>query len=438
MTTLEQVLAWRPGELAAVAERWRSVGRRMTGLADEVTSGFRGIPIEEFSGLNRRAAGDAIHLRAGALRRDADIMGNLADDVAAAGVDLDGKVGSLRDSVDAARTMGFIVDPASGRLTARAAGNEDLRRLLEIPIVEKLGEVLARDAELEHTVARHVPAGAQFREGTPLGIDEALAGLSAEEAEELARVMGEGELTVLQTGPGTSAVAIGDVTTASHIVTLVPGTGSSPEELALQVERMRMLHGDDIAVVLFSYDAPPDAMAAMDPAYYERAVPELRNLQTRLSENSTATMHVVGYSYGGTQVAHASTGPGLRADSVTLLGTPGVGPEIRTVGDMQLVRSDGALHDRRHNGTRVFADTSPADPIRVAQRTGVHGRNPDSREFGAGRVSGTANVYPERGLSLDVISPHTDDYWGHGNWGRMMRDRMLDTAGPGPDGRYRR
>lgn len=134
----------------------------------------------------------------------------------------------------------------------------------------------------------------------------------------------------------------GDLRSAEEIVTFVTGVGSdSPNSQrvmglwAQQQVAAAKAEGRSVAVVVWNgYDAPDSLAHALSPAAATRAAPELQRFQSRLrQQHPGARLSVVGYSYGSVvvgQSAHRS-GPGLDADNVTFLGSPGV-------------RSDAAEH----------------------------------------------------------------------------------------------
>lgn len=208
-----------------------------------------------------------------------------------------------------------------------------------------------------------------------------------------ARALGLPAARVLESSPGHSAIAFGNVDTAKMVITLVPGTGSSAAQAHDQLSRVSAMFDasgrprDDVAVVLFSYDAPPALTEAAKADYHDRAAERLQHLQSELSARGRPHEQVVaGYSYGATVAAQSTLGRGLYADRVLLIASPGVGPGLRSAEQMKLLRSDGTSHESKENSHRVAVATSPADPIRIAADTRIHGIDPSDDDFGAHRM----------------------------------------------------
>lgn len=445
MTSVATVLAWRPEELGAVAGRWRAVGRRLDSLADGLESDFDAIPRGEFEGDNRHAAQVAVRDRAGALRRDARSMDLVAEVVDEAGRELGDAVTRLRGAVAAAEARGYRVDRDTGLVHGSVSepvfGQPGERGRMQRDVRNALDRAIVVDNRYEEALGHQHPEGAHFRTAAPLGVDEAAAGIAGAQAAELERIGADDSVTVLHTRPGTTAVAVGDVGAARTIITVVPGTKSSADDLEEQLERARHLRGndEDVAVVVWTYDAPNGVTDAASAAYHREAAPELRAFQHSLAERGPAHLHVVGYSYGATVAAQATRGGGLRADSLSLAGSPGVGPGLGHVRDMRLLRSDGRVHDPEGNTRRVSAATSPTDAIGLPARMGVHGKNPAHWRFGASGPAVGARVFPGGGgfippLPLSIGS-HTGHYFGNDDWARHEHGRIRAARSPAPGGR---
>ncbi|MEV8505400.1 alpha/beta hydrolase [Actinoplanes sp. NPDC051475] len=165
-------------------------------------------------------------------------------------------------------------------------------------------------------------------------------------------------------GEGRAVVALGDPDRADHVVTQVPGMtadlASFGGELA-RAERIAVRAGElapekaTSAVMWLGYDAPDFLDEAASRAAAEAGAPALRRFQDGLRathEGRPARQTVLGHSYGSLVVGTAAARPGLAADSVVFVGSPGVG-----------VDSADGLHVP---SGEVWASTSATDVIQWA------------------------------------------------------------------------
>nr|WP_255426702.1 alpha/beta hydrolase [Pseudonocardia sp. C8] len=237
--------------------------------------------------------------------------------------------------------------------------------------------------------------------GDPARTAAALAGLDAVD-----RRLAAGDALLLDVGAGAGAgrvvLAVGDPERAAHVVTHVPGTGagwgSVPEDLR-RVEATRdaaraAAPGAGVAAVLWTgYDAPTGLLAAADDGYARRAAADLRRFQDGLRAGHDGPVHltVVGHSYGSTVTGRAA-GPGIAADDVVFVGSPGAG--VRGAGELGVpadrVWATTARHDpiSRAPGSEVFGTSRGWEPTGL-----VHGPDPATPPFG-GRVFASAPGHP--------------------------------------------
>ena len=128
---------------------------------------------------------------------------------------------------------------------------------------------------------------------------------------------------------------LGDVKTARHVITYVPGVGSDRPELRTgEVERATrlkaianvMAHGDSTAVAVFGYDSPDTVPAGLEHAKGLAAAEKLAAFQKKLmSQNPYAHFTVVGHSYGSYVASQAAKRHGMKPDDLVLIGSPGTG-----------------------------------------------------------------------------------------------------------------
>jgi len=161
-------------------------------------------------------------------------------------------------------------------------------------------------------------------------------------------------------GDGRAVVAFGDPGRATDVLTQVPGMTtdlasydgelSRAERVAVRAAELAPARATS-TVLWLGYDAPDflDEAAGRDRA--QAGATGLRRFQEglRAAHLDTGGVHltVLGHSYGSLVVGSAAAQPGLQADDVVFVGSPGVG--VDTAKDL-------------HAG-RVWATTSPSDVI---------------------------------------------------------------------------
>jgi pimeloyl-ACP methyl ester carboxylesterase len=128
---------------------------------------------------------------------------------------------------------------------------------------------------------------------------------------------------------------LGDLKTARHVITYVPGVGSDKPELRTgEVERATrikaianvMAHGDSTAVAVFGYDSPDTIPAGLEHEKGLAAAKKLAAFQKKLmSENPYAHFTVVGHSYGSYVASQAAKLHGMKPDDLVFIGSPGTG-----------------------------------------------------------------------------------------------------------------
>lgn len=186
------------------------------------------------------------------------------------------------------------------------------------------------------------------------------------------------DLRFVEAGEGMVAAVVGDLDAADSVTTVVSGVGSSsPSAWEGACSRAREVSRSTggAAVAWLGYEAPGVGVAAVGSRHARQGARQLRAFQDALaSRNPDQRRIVVGHSYGSTVTgwAAADADHPLAADSVVLLGSPGV-PQ----------RSAEEFHLTGNGG--VHAGTYLGDPIGHAAGAtgGVHGTDPSSRGFGS-------------------------------------------------------
>lgn len=248
---------------------------------------------------------------------------------------------------------------------------------------------------------------------TALSTVPTIAGAGSSHSEELSN---HGvSLQRIDTPSGVAFIA-GDLDHAEAITTFVSGVGSSTESsmqqtstwAGMEAERARQ-QGHTIAVIAWhGYKAPPDIVAGIQKASSQVGGQDLQRFQEELRRrNPQARLRVVGYSYGSVVVgqAAAQSGPGLAADSVLFLGSPGVGT------DSASTLRINSQHEVP--GARVRSEHAPGDLIQLVTEPwfGVHGPDPSAPHFGtdssgstgAGHMDAWAEYYWDRLMDFYLI-----------------------------------
>ncbi|MDJ1137512.1 alpha/beta hydrolase [Streptomyces iconiensis] len=234
-------------------------------------------------------------------------------------------------------------------------------------------------------------------------------------------------------GDGKAAVAMGNPDTADHTAVHVPGTGTTLESTPGQLERIGKLQdsamrntsgGESVSTILWlGYDAPEIDGSVATPGRAHDAAADLRSFTegTRTAhEDGRSHLTVLGHSYGSTAVgAAASGGPGLGADDLVFVGSPGT--TVENAKDLQM------------DPTHVWAGATPQDPIPRAAADLTLGKNPAVEDFGA--------------QPLEVNDGGHSSYWEEGQKSLINQGKVIAgapaTTGPyytpkqvelGPDG----
>ncbi|MET7749227.1 alpha/beta hydrolase [Micromonospora sp. NPDC005367] len=205
-------------------------------------------------------------------------------------------------------------------------------------------------------------------------------------------------------GDGRAVEVLGDLATAEHIVVLVPGVGTTLRDFdrglagvarrapavqaaALHAELRATDPDARIAVLAWlGYDTPDGVVAAAGPAPAHRGAAALRAaLRELAAHRPSATVTVVGHSYGALVAGLAAHDAPPQLTDVVTLGGIGTGADRAT-----------AFGPAR----RIWAAEAPDDWIRRVPPVRLpglgHGRRPADPEFGA-RALPAADVHGHDG-----------------------------------------
>ncbi|QGU08417.1 hypothetical protein COCCU_12585 [Corynebacterium occultum] len=285
-----------------------------------------------------------------------------------------------------------------------------------LPLVEALGEyhpvvtmwlqhISHAAALLDFICAREITARSGAHSPGPLRSFADFEGLAAGAIHEhhlprlppeLAQLVAEQpDIQVLELSEGAFVAAIGDIDSADAVVTIAAGTGSAdPAGWPTQFDRARNISQTSGAatVLWMGHPAPGSVPEAMSRIPAQLAGPKLRDFQAELARRNPGQQRVVvGYSYGSVVLGEAASprGPGLAADEVVLVGSPGIGlsraDHLNLVSPQAAGMKEADMEEEGSAKPRVHAVTGSADPIGLSATAfgGVHGVDPTSRFFGA-------------------------------------------------------
>jgi hypothetical protein len=165
-------------------------------------------------------------------------------------------------------------------------------------------------------------------------------------------------------GEGQAVVALGDPDRAANVLTQVPGMTADLASYGGELARAERIAGraTELApeaatstVMWLGYDAPDFVHEAASPSRATAGATGLRRFQEGLRATHLgppAHQTVLGHSYGSLVVGSAAAQPGLAADEVVFVGSPGVG--VDSVAEL------GVPADR------VWSSTSRSDVIQWA------------------------------------------------------------------------
>ncbi|MEJ7799371.1 MAG: alpha/beta hydrolase [Ilumatobacter sp.] len=137
-------------------------------------------------------------------------------------------------------------------------------------------------------------------------------------------------------GDGLVAEVFGDIARADHVAVLVPGMGSTLanfHDLGRRAARLHRASGTGSAVIAWTgYDTPhapaftPLVLEAVSDRQAAIGGARLRSFADGIRIQSTATLTLVGHSYGSLTVGNAMQ-HGASVDRVVFMGSPGVGTD---------------------------------------------------------------------------------------------------------------
>lgn len=234
-------------------------------------------------------------------------------------------------------------------------------------------------------------------------------------------------------GEGGAVVALGDPDLAANVLTQVPGMtadlASYQHELD-RAERVAVRAGqlgpasDTSTILWLDYDAPDFLDEAATAAPADAGAPRLRRFQDGLRAThlgAPAHLTVLGHSYGSLVVGEAARTPGLAADDVAFVGSPGVGvnsaaqlrvPRVWSSTSRADIIQYAAVDPRSVPGDLLRAGLpwiGPAVAFGLPERDLWFGHNPSDPAFGArvfpsSPLGGHLGYWDPGSVSLDAIT----------------------------------
>ncbi|GAB2963149.1 hypothetical protein GCM10027280_60010 [Micromonospora polyrhachis] len=217
---------------------------------------------------------------------------------------------------------------------------------------------------------------------------------------------------------GRAIVSVGNPDAANNVLTWVPGTGAELSKIGGDIIRTDRMAEDarkadptrETAVLLWlGYDAPDSIPEAAQDKYADNGAPDLSRFQNglRVTHDDEPSRNVVlGHSYGSTVIGHTVTGPGINANDLIFLGSPGV--DVNSVNDLNGFPPD-----------RVWASRAEHDMIkRIPDWDLAHGNDPTRDDFGARTFRSDPGDPDNEGKTHSA-------YWDEGNEARLNVSRIV-------------
>lgn len=376
-----------PHELRAAAASWRMAALVADTHASAARAAVAALQATGFAGPAASAAYARLEVHAEEFSRAAAHARRAADV-------LEFAAGQQRLLDEVARRAALHLADASHR--ALIIRLNLMSRQLDMLIADQLGAgsddpvdrlVMHPDDDLAALHARHV--------GT----------LPAASASAVAQAGG----IVLESGPNSTTVMVGNSVNPERIITLVNGvTTGKPQDLPREVERAASIAENTGATVVVwqGYTPPPTVTRGFSGRAASEGAGHLAMFQFALDERFPhAEKAVVSHSYGTVVASRAAYEHGLVADELWLLGSPGV--DGNSVDDLQLTGQPGA-------DPRVYAVDASRDIIKTLRNddASLHGmHSPSDPDYGAiviDGVEGTHTEYFDSPVLLDALTSPPD------------------------------
>lgn len=424
------LLSWNTAAPGHAAVEWGEGAIRLRHAAEHAGASVTRLNHTELSGTIRDAAEETASRLSDSLGSDSHRLSIISTALEDGESRLTSAVSDLQGCVELAERTGFTVLPDGTCTPSRSLIFAYRALSLAMPTgVSGFGAAMAvamvhtrRVREfMELVLAADVMTAQSLTRAHPGGLGQGPTSIAGA-APDLDWFAGSTGGTVMESGPehGNAAV-IGygaDLDDAEHVIILVPGTGSDLTDRDSVISQATKAHGMltgatvPTTVLVAMHDAPGNITAAAGNGYHPTAAEQVRTVAARAAESATgAKISVAGFSHGAVVAAQAARGPGVRADSVVLIGSPGTGPGLRSASEMTLIDASGkphstssteGSHSRSGRGHgRVLVARDPADIVTHSPLLGVHGADPAAEDFGAELID-----LPDSGRRIPGVEAH--------------------------------
>lgn len=294
------------------------------------------------------------------------------------------EVSALRERADALGAMGDGLTAAAEAQQALDTAAQAAEILGQYRLLLWLNQLSFQlDSRLARELNRSRSDGFERLAAHPdADLDELSRGYISALPEDTRQIIEAAGGLVLEAGPGSTTVMVGNATDPARVITMVAGatTGNSWQLEGELAKAQSIADRTGAAVVVWQgYNPPRDVPLALSGAPASEGAQHLSAFQAALEERyPDAQKTVVAHSYGTLVATRAAHEQGLLADDLWLLGSPGVDGE--SVADLTLAGPD----------SRVYVVDASRDPIRLLRirDAGALGANPGGSGYGATAVEG--------------------------------------------------
>ncbi|HEY0216848.1 MAG TPA: alpha/beta hydrolase [Cellulomonas sp.] len=313
---------------------------------------------------------------------------------------------ALADEVRRDGTLGVRMSDLEARIAAiEASGRTDPATQQEIGSLWKQWDDLWAEREASRATARWY--------------QELLAPVASRSADGTLVTAAGRQVVLFDVPGGRFAEVVGDISRATSVAVLVPGTGAGLGPSDGTYTRARdFVRGarpsGSLAVVTYIGGPMPQHLLydSTRNSFADHLGPGLARFAAGLDHATGATVTVVGHSYGGSVVGAAEVA-GMRVDRILHVESAGIGPGVDDPGDLA------------RPGTPRYSMTAPGDPIGLSQGVAVgglgHGADPDTFPGVVRLETGLVSAaHPEQGV-LQGASAHSDVFnRGSTAWNNML------------------
>jgi hypothetical protein len=220
------------------------------------------------------------------------------------------------------------------------------------------------------------------------------------------------------------AEVVGDLSTATSVGVLVPGTGAhvGPKDGTYDRALEFVKTADGRLAVITFIGGPMPAHLGQAPlnSFADAAGPNLARFVAGIDHLPGATVTAVGHSYGGSVVG-AAEAAGMRVDRVLHVESAGIGASVFTPEDLA------------YPGTPRYSMTAPGDPIELTQGVHAqglgHGADPDTFPGVTRLETGLRDASDTSLGRLTGVDAHTDVFEQKSTaWANMLAVMVGDEV----------